>query len=215
MQRRWPTPGPPAGAGGRAGRVPRAPGRGPRRASPVGRRNPEPRGAELRPDDEHPVNGGADRWTVKERRRPGQVRPRPRATRGTATPSARVPGSRLGPSPDPHPPRVRAPLAAGAASAVSVDDGATTAPAGERRPGPTCLGTRPADCPGGTASSAPDVRGVCSVGRQWCRPMPWTVRQECQVMRSITAVIPSPMSGSAIGTPAATTAADAMTASET
>ena len=36
-----------------------------------------------------------------------------------------------------------------------------------------------------------------------------TVRHDCQVIRRITIVIPSPMSGSATGTPAATTAAEA------
>ena len=44
---------------------------------------------------------------------------------------------------------------------------------------------------------------------------PRTVRHDCHVMRRMTNVIARPMSGSAIGTPRATTAAEAMTASDT
>ena len=44
---------------------------------------------------------------------------------------------------------------------------------------------------------------------------PRTVRHDCHVMRRITKVIARPMSGSATGRPMATTAADAITASET
>lgn len=42
-----------------------------------------------------------------------------------------------------------------------------------------------------------------------------TVLQDCQVMRRMTAVMTRPMIGSPIGTPIATTRADATTASET
>ena len=59
-------------------------------------------------------------------------------------------------------------------------------------------------------------RGLRPRGRgvtQWEPPR--TVSQERQVMRRITRVIARPISGSAIGTPSATTAAEATTASET
>ena len=44
---------------------------------------------------------------------------------------------------------------------------------------------------------------------------PRTVRHDCHVMRRMTRVIARPMSGSAIGMPMATTAAEATTASDT